>query len=90
MRVMFTLLMEKKQGHRIELQKNDLWFQDIIKKYADTSLPAVKVTPEDTALILFSGGTTGTPKGVMHSHQGIVMNAMQIRAWCSPLAERLG
>ena len=85
MRTMFSLLMEKKQGHRIELQKNDLWLQDIMKKYAKTPLPAVKVMQGDTALILFSGGTTGTPKGVMHSHQGIVMNAMQIRAWCSPL-----
>ncbi len=29
MRAMFTLLMEKKQGHRIELQPGDLWFQEI-------------------------------------------------------------
>lgn len=86
-RTMFTLLMEKKQGHRIELQKGDLWLQDIIKKYAKAPLPAAKVGPQDTALILFSGGTTGTPKGVMHSHQGVVMNAMQIRAWCSPIIQ---
>jgi len=85
MRTMFTLLMEKKQGHRIELHKHDLWFQEIMEKYADAPLPPVKVNPKDTALILFSGGTTGTPKGVMHSHEGVVMNAMQIRAWCSPL-----
>jgi long-chain acyl-CoA synthetase len=85
MRAMFTLLMEKKQGHRIELQAGDLWFQDIMRKYAGAPLPAVAIGPQDTALILFSGGTTGTPKGVMHSHRGIVMNAMQIRAWTSPI-----
>ena len=34
MRTMFTLMMEKKGGHRIELQEDDLWFQDIMKKYA--------------------------------------------------------
>ena len=85
MRAMFTLLMEKKGGHRIELQPGDLWLQEIMRKYADSPLPDVKVEPVDTALILFSGGTTGAPKGVMHSHQGIVMNAMQIRAWCSPI-----
>jgi long-chain acyl-CoA synthetase len=85
MRNMFTLLMEKKGGHRIELQPGDLWLQDIMRKYSASPLPDVKVEPDDTALILFSGGTTGAPKGVMHSHRGIVMNAMQIRAWCSPI-----
>jgi long-chain acyl-CoA synthetase len=85
MRTMFTLLMEKKQGHRIAIQPGDLWLQDIMKKYAQTPLPAVSISLQDTALILFSGGTTGAPKGVMHSHQGIVMNAMQIRAWLSPI-----
>jgi long-chain acyl-CoA synthetase len=85
MRAMFTLLMEKKGGHRIQLQPGDFWLQDIMKKYSSSPLPAVSVSLQDTALILFSGGTTGAPKGVMHSHQGIVMNAMQIRAWCSPI-----
>lgn len=85
MRTMFTLLMEKKQGHRIELQQGDLWLRDIMKKYAGAPLPDVKLSQKDTALILFSGGTTGAPKGVMHSHGGIVMNAMQLRAWCSPI-----
>jgi long-chain acyl-CoA synthetase len=85
MRAMFTLLMEKKGGHRIELQAGDVWLQDIMRKYAGSPLPDVKVEPADTALILFSGGTTGAPKGVMHSHRGVVMNAMQIRSWCSPI-----
>ena len=87
MRAMFTLLLEKKQGHRVELHPGDLRLQGIMKKYAGSPLPPVAVSPLDTALILFSGGTTGTPKGVMHSHQGIVMNAMQIRAWCSPILQ---
>jgi len=85
MRTLFTLLMEKKGGHRIELQPGDLWLQDIMRKYAMSQPPDIKVVPDDTALILFSGGTTGAPKGVMHSHRGVVMNAMQIRAWCSPI-----
>jgi long-chain acyl-CoA synthetase len=86
-RVMFGLLMEKKQGHYAELQKGDLWLQDIMKKYAKSPLPDVRLSAKDTGLILFSGGTTGTPKGVMLSHGCIVMNGMQTRSWFSTLIE---
>jgi long-chain acyl-CoA synthetase len=41
----------------------------------------VKVDKADTALLLFSGGTTGTPKGVMCSHHSIIITAMFHRAW---------
>ena len=84
-RLIFGLFMEKKGGHRVALQPGDLWLQDIMKKYAASPLPDVKLGVKDTGLILFSGGTTGTPKGVMLSHESIVMNGMQIRSWFSTL-----
>ncbi|KAF2210273.1 hypothetical protein CERZMDRAFT_45747 [Cercospora zeae-maydis SCOH1-5] len=37
-----------------------------------------KITPrEDTALLMYSSGTTGLPKGVMLTHFGIVSNLLQ-------------
>ena len=37
--------------------------------------------PDDLAVLQYTGGTTGTPKGVMLTHRNLVSNIMQTRAW---------
>ena len=37
--------------------------------------------PEEMAVLIYSGGTTGVAKGIMLSHFALVANAHQIRAW---------
>ncbi len=91
MKIMFTLLMEKKQGQYLEkVQGNDIWLQDLMKKHAGDKKPDVKVTGKDTGLLLFSGGTTGTPKGVMLSHEAIFMNGRQIHCLVQAAGHGLG
>lgn len=43
--------------------------------------------PEDTALLQYTGGTTGTPKGAVLSHRNLRANAAQGRAWVPGLRD---
>ncbi len=81
MMVLFMLLKEKKEGHRIELKAGDLWFADLIREHAGKGRPKIDVLPEDPGLILFTGGTTGLSKAAYATHQALIMAGMQIRAW---------
>jgi len=36
----------------------------------------------ELAALQYTGGTTGTPKGVMLSHRNLVSNTIQLAAWC--------
>jgi acyl-CoA synthetase (AMP-forming)/AMP-acid ligase II len=37
--------------------------------------------PDEPALLLYTSGTTGTPRGALHSHAGILRKVEDIRAW---------
>jgi long-chain acyl-CoA synthetase len=81
LRLLFTLFKEKKEGHRISLQAGDMWLQDLLQKHRDESRPAVRVSANDRAVILSSGGTTGTPKGVVGLHRHYVAAGLQLYEW---------
>jgi long-chain acyl-CoA synthetase len=50
--------------------------------------PAVRVSQQSVALLQYTGGTTGTPKGVVLTHRNLVCNTWQCRHWMPTL--RLG
>lgn len=88
LRVLFTLVKEKKEGHRITLQPNDLWFGDILKAKANAPRPKVSIGPEDPAVILLSGGTTGTPKGAVGLHRSYVASGLQLYTWVAQILKK--
>ncbi len=57
-----------------------LRFTDLL--HTKPSLPKVELNPrEDLAVLQYTGGTTGRPKGAMLTHYNLVCNAYQTKAW---------
>ncbi len=54
-------------------------WRDLLQAQPLTDLPRTR--PEDTAVLQYTGGTTGTPKAARLSHQNLLANVVQINAW---------
>lgn len=85
LRLLFTLFKEKKEGHRVTLQAGDRWMPELLARHAGSPRPAVKVSGADPALLLFTGGTTGNPKGAVGTHGGLLATAVQLHTWFSSI-----
>jgi long-chain acyl-CoA synthetase len=67
----------------LDLEKGWHHFSTLLDGVTSTKLPRVQVTPEDPALIQFTGGTTGIPKGAVLTHANVVAAAFQSFLWGS-------
>jgi long-chain acyl-CoA synthetase len=64
----------------IELKENMSSFKQELAPQSPKS-PEMHISPDDLAVIIYTGGTTAAPKGVMLTHRNLVANILQTRHW---------
>jgi long-chain acyl-CoA synthetase len=69
-----------KQWIRVKHAPPIYGFLELIKREPGTFLDQ-PVSPDDVALLQYTGGTTGIPKGAILTHRNLVVNAVQCRTW---------
>ncbi len=71
-------LSQERRLPAFRLGADDRSFQSLL---TNRTPQAVAHDPDDTAVLLYTGGTTGVSKGVELSHRNLLVNAEQNRAW---------
>jgi long-chain acyl-CoA synthetase len=76
----FFWLTRGRKIQRVSPDPRVRWWAQLMSQ-EHPSAPARPTPPHELAAILYSGGTTGQPKGIMLSHHNFVSEGMQAAAW---------
>ncbi len=77
----FKLLQRTKLANVAASPVTDRIVRDTVLLANDGSYDRPAITPDAIAVLQYTGGTTGTPKGAMLSHANLTVNVGQVRAW---------
>src|SRR4029077_13862796 len=75
------------EGDRVALAPGDHDFAHLVLVNTGRRPPPATLAPSDPAVLLMSGGTTGTPKGVLGAHGAYVSAGLQVAAWLRSVLE---
>ncbi|MBQ9914480.1 MAG: acyl--CoA ligase [Clostridia bacterium] len=70
--------LKNKDNNKFPTREKDIVWADFVKTGKDVKLPEVEYSREKTAVILYSGGTSGTPKGIQLSDFSFNALGMQV------------
>jgi long-chain acyl-CoA synthetase len=94
-RVVVTKVTDFIQGFPVstakELDLEDGWrhFSELLDTAPAAGPPKVDILPGDPALIQFTGGTTGIPKGAVLTHKNLVAGTIQCATWGTAITGRV-
>ncbi|MDR1989082.1 MAG: long-chain fatty acid--CoA ligase [Acidobacteriaceae bacterium] len=88
LRLLFTLLREKKDGDRVTIAPEHHQYNALLRQHRDQKATAEPISPDDPAVLLMSGGTTGSAKGVLGTHRAYVHTGLQLAAWTKSVVGR--
>ena len=71
----------------LSLEPGWLYFSSVLDGCTSTKRPRVRISAEDPALIQFTGGTTGIPKGAVLTHGNVVSATIGQSLWISPIVQ---
>jgi long-chain acyl-CoA synthetase len=85
---MLARLAQSRRGERarVPAETDVSFFHELLRTYPPTP-PGASLLATDVALLQYTGGTTGTPKGAMLTHANLVANSLQARSWFPRLRE---
>ncbi len=73
-------IFKRKQAAKVTSNPAQIWFHDLINN--DGVVKPVDIDPvNDVAVLQYTGGTTGVPKGAMLTHYNIYANTLQSVSW---------
>ncbi|WP_286676590.1 AMP-binding protein [Peribacillus asahii] len=66
---------------KVEHAGNHHLFKEVMKQDVPEEIPSSCDIDHDVALLQYTGGTTGFPKGVMLTHKNLIANTRMCQAW---------
>ena len=81
------LIVVRRAENDVEMRDGrDLWYHELIAD-ASADCPAEEMDSEDLAFLLYTSGTTGKPKGIMHTTGGYAVQSHTTGKWNFDLHE---